>query len=206
MNYLFISKTYKLIEGHTCENNKIHKVTASDYYSLKNILENNNYKPIPKSIIIEAIVNKNTEIVVATPTSLVIASDSKKISYNNITFVIKWSCDKKAEVEVIDDKKYCKTCFSSCFPNLHSIDEIKKILKTNDETLGLSTSKKIQYILSKSDKKLSAKEIYEKGIPWSAKGNTPKNTVYARISTLFREGIINKDGMLYYTYVQTLRT
>ena len=71
-------------------------------------------------------------------------------------------------------------------------------MESDDKTSGLSTSKKIQFILVCSGKPLTANEIYEKGKPWAASGKTPKNTVYARCSTLYQEGVICKEGTKYY--------
>jgi hypothetical protein len=64
---------------------------------------------------------------------------------------------------------------------------------------GLSTSQKIEYILIKNTgKKLTSAQIYEIGNPWDLKTLTPRNSVYARASSLHKEGTIKRDGELYF--------
>jgi sulfur relay (sulfurtransferase) DsrF/TusC family protein len=78
-------------------------------------------------------------------------------------------------------------------------ETVKKVLNSKDEMYGLSTSQKIEYILVKNQgKKLSASQIYDVGQPWDLKTFTPRNSVYARASSLHKTGLIKRDGLLYY--------
>jgi len=200
MNYLTVSSSYKLVDDESlCENNRLDQISVSDYYELEDILISYSYDFIPNNILIDAKGPNGIEEVLATPSSLTLTCDSKKINYDKTIFLIKWFCNKNAVIEKIDDKKYCKCCYVDNNQVLNSeFEKIKEILESDDKTTGLSTSKKIQFILINNDKKLTAKEIYELGVPWSASGKTPRNTVYARCSTLYQEGVICKEGTRYF--------
>ena len=102
---------------------------------------------------------------------LYFCSDNKKVDYSNIKFEI-----------VIDSDSN------------NNIENNKEIILS---TSNLSTSRKIQYILLKK-KLLTSLEIYEEGKPWNCKGKTPKNTVIARCSTLYKNGYIKKINNKYF--------
>jgi hypothetical protein len=112
------------------------------------------------------------------------------VRYNDIDEdVIVDENDNNHVTFLIDGKKinYKKILF--CIEE--KVDEENKIK-------FLSVSKKIIYILLTTQKKMSSGDIYLHGLPWSCTGKTPKNTVIARCSTLFRNGFINKENNLYF--------
>ncbi len=192
MNFLILSKIYTLVEDD-CENCKLEQFKLENYEELEQKLIEYNYDYVPKEILIDVIYDSNTEEVLATPDSLILTSDNTKISYSKVQFLIRWFCDNKAVISVRDDKKYCQKCFEKINKNL-SYQTIKKILESKDETYGLSTGQKIEYILVKNkNKKLSAAQIYDMGMPWDLKTFTPRNSVYARTSSLYKNGLIQKD-------------
>jgi hypothetical protein len=199
MNYLVLSKIYTILDGkEECENCKLNSFKIEDYESLVEKLDEYNYDYTPEEILIDVIYESNREEALATPESLTLTSDDTKIDYSEIKVLLKWFCSEKAVIEVKDDKKYCKECFENTNKQI-TFAQVKKILDTKDEMYGLSTSQKIEYILVKNkDKKLSAAEIYTLGDPWDLKTMTPRNSVYARASTLWQAGQIKRDGVLYY--------
>jgi len=199
MNYLVLSKIFKLVKDlQDCENCKLCLVKVDNYNQLTEKLDENNYDYTPEKILIDIKYMTNQEEALATPDSLILTSDDTKINYSDAQFLIKWFCENKAVIEVRDDKKYCKECFESVNNQL-TYAAIKKILDSEDEMYGLSTSQKIEYILIKNKgKKLTAAEIYDLGDPWDLKTMTPRNSVYARASTLWQASKIKRDGLLYY--------
>ena len=199
MDYFSVVNNYKLItEESSCENNQNKNIKVGNYQELENILISYEYDFIPEHIIIDTKGPYVTEEALATPDSLTLVSDSKKINYNKTIFMIKWFCNSNADIEVVDDKKYCKSCYEK-YTGRPPLEKIKEILNSDDKTIGLSTSKKIHYLLLENKgQKLSAAEIYNLGIPWAATGNTPRNTVYARASSLYQDGLINKEENKYY--------
>lgn len=199
MNYLVLSKLYKIINcKNECENNREIILKVQNYKELENYLIDYNYDFIPEEILMDVKIGNIIEEALAKPNSLTLTSDNTKISYSKTQFLIKWFCNNEALIEVKDDKKYCKKCFENKNKEL-SFEKIKKILDLKNETYGLSTSKKIEYILVKNqEKKLSMGQIYEIGKPWDLKTFTPRNSVYARISSLFKVGSIKRDGVLYF--------
>jgi hypothetical protein len=201
MNYLVLSKIYKLVEDNNqeCENCKLNYFKIDDYKSLVEKLDEYKYDYIPEEILIDVRYESNREEALAipqNPESLILTSDNTKINYSKIQVLLKWFCSSKAVIEVRDDKRYCKECFENINKQI-SFASIKKVLDSKDEMYGLSTSQKIEYILIKKGK-LSAAEIYDLGYPWDLKTMTPRNSVYARASTLWQEGHIKRDGVLYY--------
>jgi hypothetical protein len=199
MNYLVLSKIYKLVEdSQECENCKLNLIKVENYHELVEKLDQNNYDYTPEEILIDVRYESNQEEALVTPDSLTLTSDDTIINYSETQFLIKWFCTNKAVIEVRDDKKYCKECFENTNKQL-TFAAIKKVLDSKDEMYGLSTSQKIEYILVKNKgKKLSAAEIYDLGDPWDLKTMTPRNSVYARASTLWQAGQIKRDGVLYY--------
>lgn len=68
-----------------------------------------------------------------------------------------------------------------------------------DNVCIMSVSKKIQLILHiNKGKYFTSSEIYEIGEPWNVSGKTPRNTIIARCSTLYRNGIILKKDNKFY--------
>ena len=199
MNYLVLSKVYKLVEDDCeCENCRLDFTKVKNYEELEQLLIDYNYDYTPGQILIDVRYDSNIEEALATPNKLILTSDDKRISYAEIQFSIRWFCTNKAVIEVKDDKKYCKECFEKINKQL-SFQMIKRILESKDEIHGLSTSQKIEYILIKNlGKKLTACQIYELGSPWDLKSLTPRNSVYARASSLYKEGTIKRDGILYF--------
>jgi hypothetical protein len=199
MNYLVLSKIYKLVEIETdCEHCKVEYIKFKNYENLVKKLDEYNYDYSPEEILIDVKYDSNIEEALVSPDSLILTSDNTEIVYSETHFIIKWFCSNKAAIDVKDDKKYCLDCFEQLNKQL-SFDMIKKILDTKDEMYGLSTSKKIEYILVKNlGKKLSAAQIYNIGNPWDLKTFTPRNSVYARASSLYQSGSIKRDGVLYF--------
>jgi hypothetical protein len=200
MNFLVLSKIYNILENNNqeCENNQLIIVKANNYNELEKTLINHNYDYIPEEILISIKNGSVTEEALARPNSLVLTCDDTIIEYPGTQFLIKKFCTEKAVIEVKDDKKYCEKCFQKINKQVN-FSKIKSILSSQDEMNGLSTSQKIEYILIKnSGKKLSASQIYDIGEPWDLKTFTPRNSVFARTSSLFNNGIIKRDGVLYY--------
>lgn len=201
MNYLVLSKIYKLEKNDCeceCENYKLEQIKVKNYEELVSILDEYNYDYTPDEILIDVRYMSNKEEALVKPDSLILTSDNTKIKYSDVQFLIKWFCSNKAVIDVKDDKKYCKECFEKKNKQL-PFDMIRKILETEDETHGLSTSQKIEYILIKNKgKKLSAAQIYDLGAPWDLKTFTPRNSVYARASSLWQIGQIKREGTLYF--------
>jgi len=204
MNYAFVSKLYNLTidNDDNCENNHLIEFSASDYKSLENVLVNHDYDFIPNNITIDIKRSncKQVEEALATPGNLILVSDGKKIQYNKTIFLIRWFCNNNAIIEIIDDKKYCEDCYN-IDNNQLPVAQIKEILNSNDKTAGLSTSKKIQYLLVQhKNKKFTSKEIYNlfKENKWLVSGKTPLNTIASRCSMLWQKGIIHKEGVKYY--------
>jgi hypothetical protein len=199
MNFLVLSKIYSLIDEECeCENCKLEQVKLKNYEELEQKLLEFNYDYTPGEILIDVKYDSNIEEALAKDGSLILTSDDTKIEYSDVQFLIKWFCGGKAVIAVKDDKKYCQECFEQSNKQ-QSYAIIKKILESKDEMYGLSTSQKIEYILVKNKgKKLSAAEIYDIGAPWDLKTFTPRNSVYARASSLQKEGTIQRDGVMYY--------
>jgi len=201
MNYLVLSKLYNIIENeeHICEHSKNELITVKNYKELEDTLISYNYDFTPENILIDIKTgNSTTEEVLATSQSLSLVSDNKEISYQDTRFIIKWFCEKKAVIEVRDEKKYCKECFEK-LNKQQSFKKIKSIFDSKDEMNGLSTTQKIEYILIKNiGNKISASEIFDIGDPWNLSSFTPKNSVYARLSSLYKKGSIKRDGIHYY--------
>lgn len=199
MNFLVLSKVYKLVEEDCeCENSHLNFIRVKNYEELEQLLIDYGYDYIPGQILFDVRYNSNIEEALATYNKLILTSDNTKINYCDIQILIKWFCSSKAVIGVKDDKKYCKECFENINKQL-CFKKIKSILSSNDETYGLSTSQKIEYILIKNPgKKLTACQIYDLGEPWDLKTLTPRNSVYARASTLYKSGIIKRDGILYF--------
>lgn len=199
MNYLVLSKVYKLVEDECeCENCHLNLMKVKNYEELEQLLIDYEYDYNSGEILIDVRYDGNIEEALATPDKFVLTSDNKRIGYNEVHIPIRWFCKNKSVIEVKDDKKYCKECFEKINKQM-SFQRIKHILESKDETFGLSTSQKIEYILMKNiGKKLSAAQIYEIGDPWDLKTFTPKNSVYARTSSLYKEGLIKRDGTLYF--------
>lgn len=203
MNFPVLSKVYSLINNdpdkHECENCKLEKMNLKNYEQLEQKLIEYKYDYIQGKILIDVIYCSNIEEALATPAtpdSLVLTSDETEIKYSKVKFLIKWFCTKEAVISVKDDKKYCQECFDK---TNQTYDTIKKILETNNEMYGLSTSKKIEYILVKNTgTRLSALQIYNIGVPWDLKTFTPRNSVYARASSLYKNGAIKRSGFLYF--------
>jgi hypothetical protein len=57
----------------------------------------------------------------------------------------------------------------------------------------LPVSKKIYFILKFTGERMTCSSIYDYGKPWNIYGLTPRNTITARCSTLYRDGFIQKD-------------
>lgn len=199
MNYLVLSKIYKLVNDDSeCECSKTHYFTLNNYDELIDKLNNFNYDYTPDKILIDVKYHNNIEEALVSTESLILTSDNKEVKYNEIQFILKWYCPNTSVIEIKDDKKYCKTCFENISRQL-TFRAIKSILESEDEMNGLSTSEKITYILIKNKgTKLSAAQIYELGDPWNLKTMTPKESVYARTSTLYKDGKIKKMGIMYY--------
>jgi len=199
MNYLVLSKIYKLVEDSCeCENFRLDQIKVKNYEELEQKMIEYKYDYIPKKILIDIKYNSNTEEALATPTSLILTSDETEINYSEVQFLIKWFCSNRVVIEEKDDKKYCKECFEQ-INKQQSFTVIKKILESKDEMKGLSTSQKIEYIIVKNTgKKLSAAQIYDIGAPWDLKTFTPRNSVYARASSLHKSGLIKRDGIMYF--------
>ncbi len=199
MNYLVLSKIYSLVKDSCeCENNELNYLKLASYDELEQKLIEYNYDYSPGEILIDIKYDSNIEEALAKPDSLILTSDGTKIKYSDVQFLIKWFCTNKAVISIKDDKKYCQKCFELTNKQ-QSYTTIKNILNTEDEMYGLSTSQKIEYILVKnSGKKLSASQIYDIGTPWELKTFTPRNSVYARASSLHKSGLIKRDGILYY--------
>lgn len=199
MNYLILSKIYNLVEEETeCENSKLFCAKAGNYENLKEILDNYEYDYIPDQIVIDARYKTVVEEVVVCPDSITLSIDGKKIKYEEVSFLIKKFCTSPAVIEIKDDKKYCATCFERINGQI-TFEMVKNILSSKDEMKGLTTTQKIEYILLKNKgKKLTAPKIYELGYPWELKTFTPRNSVYARASTMSKNGIIKKEGAAYY--------
>lgn len=199
MNFLVLSKVYKLIEiDCECENSRLDHIKVKDYEELETLLINYDYDYTPNEILIDGKYNRNIEEALATSDYLTLTCDNKKIKYADIQFLIKWFCKNKAVLEIKDEKKYCKECFEKNNKQL-SFTKIKKILESKDEMHGLSTTHKIKFILFKNyGTKLSASQIYDIGKPWELNTLTPRNSVYARTSSLYKEGAIKRDGVSYF--------
>jgi hypothetical protein len=143
MNYLVLSKIYKIIEEDLeCENNQLHNITVKNYEELEEKLIKYGYDFTPGEILIDVKNGNNIEEALSKPKSLVLTSDNTKITYLGTKFLIKWFCDKQAVIEIKDDKKYCKECFEQNSKQQISFKKIKSILDSKDEMYGLSTSKK----------------------------------------------------------------
>lgn len=199
MNFLVLSKIYKLVkEEQECENCKLNLIRVKNYQDLVQQLSEYNYDYTPEKILIDVKYQSNQEEALVTPDSLTLTSDNAEVNFSDVQFIIRWFCSNKAVIEVRDDKKYCKECFENTNKQL-TIAAIKRVLDSKNEMYGLSTSQKIEYILVKNKgRKLSAAEIYKLGDPWDLKTMTPRNSVYARASTLCQLGQIKRDGLLYY--------
>lgn len=199
MNYLVLSKIYKLVEDECeCENCRFDHIKVDSYDFLVEKLDEYNYDYAPEEILIDVKYDSNQEEALVTPNSLSLTSDNTKINFSEIQFIIKWFCTNKAVIDIRDDKKYCEECFEQTNKQLSFIT-IKKVLESKDEMYGLSTSQKIEYILVKNPgKKLSAAQIYDIGSPWDLKTFTPRNSVYARASSLHQNGMIKREGLFYY--------
>ncbi len=207
MSYLIFSKLYTLIENDSnnlnnheeCEHNYLNYIKVKNYNELETILTEYGYEFTPGEILIDVKNKSYIEEALATPDSLILTIDNTEIAYSEIHFIIKKMCNNIPVININYDKKYCKECFEKINKQL-SFDEIKNILESKNEMQGLSTSKKIEYILVKNrGKKLSASQIYNIGSPWNLTTLTPKNSVYARTSSLYKKGIIKGDGIFYYS-------
>lgn len=202
MNYLVLSKLYKLIDNEEdneimCENSKKITVNVESREELINVLEEHNYEYNPEEILMDSKNGSYTEEVLVTPEKTILTSDSTETEIYKVNFLIVKYCKNSAAIEIKDDGKYCEKCFVKKNKDL-SFSRIENILRSKDETYGLSTSKKIEYILIKNGIRLTASEIYSLGDPWDLKTFTPRNSVYARIASLHKYGSIKKDGLKYY--------
>jgi hypothetical protein len=200
MNFLVLSKIYKLIDDNDneCENSYLKKIYVKNYEELEKTLIDYNYDFIPGEILIDVKYNDSVEEALVKPDSLTLTSDNTDISYLKIQFFIKWFCSEKAVIQVKDDKKYCKKCFEKIIGKQVKFEKYKSILESKNEMNGLSTSLKIEYILTKNKgKKLSACQIYDIGNPWELTSFTPRNSVYARVSSLYKNGTIKRNGLYY---------
>jgi hypothetical protein len=204
MNYLILSKIYSLTkdDSELCQNSKVVIVKPIDYHELKELMDKYNYDTGP-TFLVEIINVQTREEATASidhPNRLLL-SDGKYIGYcekgtgtENIKgVIIKEYCDNSAEIDIRDEGLYCGKCFEKLNDQL-SFSKIKSILESGDETYGLSTSKKIEYLLIKAKgKRMTAMEIYKQGSPWDLKTFTPKNSVFSRISILHKQNVIKKD-------------
>jgi len=200
MNFLVLSKIYKLLNENEneCENCKPGLFKLKNYEELEQTLIDYGYDFIKNKLLIDVKYGTNIEEALATPEFLVLTSDNKNIPYSDVKFLITWFCTDKAVIAVKDDKNYCQNCFERLYKQ-QSFKKIKKILTSQDEMNGLSTSEKIKYILVKNTgKKLTGSDIYDLGIPWELNSFTPRNSVYARLSSLAKNGSITRDGLSYY--------
>ena len=191
---------YYLVEDDSeCENSRLDVTKVDDYEELEAKLTENDYDFTPGSILVDVKVGVTVEEALARPDNLILTSDSTKITYPETEFLIGWFCNSKAVIGTKDSKKYCKECFEKLNDQI-PLSKIVGILKTKDEMYGLSTGQKIEYILVKNKGvKLSSSQIYDLGCPWDLKSFTPKNSVQARVSSLYRNGSIKRDGALYYS-------
>lgn len=198
MNYLVLSKIYRIIKDEEiCENSRMKYIKVSSHNDLISKLKEYNYDYNEEEILLDVKYNGIVEEVLSTPKCLILTSDNTKINYNEINFMIKWYCGNKADIEYIGDVKYCRECYEK--KNQLSYDKIKEILESKNETYGLTTFDKIRYILYKNiGSKLTSLQIYKMGEPWDLKTMTPRNSVYARLSIMYKNGDIKKEGNLYY--------
>jgi len=175
----------------------MHEINAFDYNHLTKILDEYNYDYIPENITIDVKYNGLIEEALINSEKIILTADNKQINYSQIIILLKWFCNNKADIEIIDSGKYCKKCFE--IYSKENFENVLEILNSKDKTSGLSVSKKIQYILL-SGSKMTSKEIYDIFVKekWKISGCTPKHTVQARCSTLYNLGIIRKEGDKYY--------
>jgi hypothetical protein len=195
MNYLVLSKIYKIIDKHdgeACETGSSKKISFTNYEELTNYLKKHDYDYEFKEFLIDVVYKQNKEEALITESGesedsenkIILTTDNTSVRYSDVKFVINNFCKNKADIDVIGYKKYCEFCFNK--ENQITVEQTKKILATKNETHGLSTSEKIKYILAKSPTELTGGEIYKLGEPWDLKTFTPKNSVLARISTLHK--------------------
>lgn len=199
MSYMALSKLYSILEdsSNQCEYSKKLILIMNDYDHLITLLNHYNYDYIQGNILILIKYELNIEEALATENELILTSDNTRINYKDAKLVITKYCNRKAVISVTSGKKYCK----KCFPDKNQLDlsHILMILKKKDITYGLNVPDKIEYILGKHPgKKFSASEIYELGKPWDLRTLTPRNSVCARLSSLYRNGTIKKENNLYY--------
>ncbi len=199
MNYLTLSKVYKSIEDKAiCEHTTQIAIKANNYTELESKLTEYGHDFTEGSTSIDVKYKGVVEEASATPDELLLGCDNTSIEYSKVLFLIKIFCSENAEIEVKDEYKICRICFEKKYGQL-PFDQVKEIIDSKNETNGLTTSSKIEYILVKNKgKRLSCSDIYEIGKPWNLKTLTPRNSVYARVSSLFKKGLIKKDGILYY--------
>ena len=201
MNQLDILQDFNVEVNSLCQYSLEFNAEVNSYYELVKILVDNNYEYEPGHILLDA--KSKTELtdvgeeVLATPKSLIYTSDDTPLKWDEIYFILKKYCDNKSVIRVRDQGEYCEDCYKKMFPQFPKIEDIKVALNITDKTLGLSVSKKIQYIL-KNGGKMTSSEIYKEGCPWVVQGTTPKNTIAARCSTLYNKGVIKKEKNRYY--------
>ncbi len=165
----------------------------STYDQVIEYLSNKNYDDyiflIDENKQIRLIYNSFEEYGILHEDYIELVCDGSKVKYSKVKLIFDVPCKRESCAKIIEtNNSYCSKCLKKLGYNYDNIDFINK----------LSVSKKIKLILSNEKRHMTSKEIYEKGIPWNITGETPKNTIVARCSTLYNQGIIKKEKTKYY--------
>lgn len=203
MNCLNIVNQIKFIQNNDddlCEHIKKKYIIVKNNEELKKKLNKYNYDYNKNENLLNA-KTQNQDIeeeVFVSDIELYCTSDNTKLKWSEVQFSFIEYCNELSVINIKDEGNYCEKCYTKLFPNYPKFDTLKKAI--GDKTQCLPVSKKIQYILEKNHGiRMSSTEIYKKGYPWHISGNTPKNTIAARCSTLCRNGVIKKENRKYYT-------